>query len=181
MKYKLITDLTDNIDVLKIPSQSFDFANPIQDPLELASEMIKLMYEYNGLGLAAVQVGISVQLFVMRGTVEKGDYACFNPKIVWYSDEIIKLDESCLSFPGVVLPIKRPRHVRLRFQIPSGNTITEKFTGLTARVVQHEMDHLAGKLFYTRGNKYHIDRAFKNRGKFNASKDKNFLAESPFV
>lgn len=186
MKYQIVTDLDKHPEdagqwqILKTPCLPFDFQNPMHDPRELASNLIETMYFYNGLGLAANQCLFLTQLFTMRGTEEKGDFACFNPKIVWKSDEIIRLDESCLSFPGVVLPIKRPRHIRLRFQVPDGHTVTEKFTGMTARIVQHEMDHLAGKLWYLRGNKYHIDRAFKNRGKFNASKDNNFLSINPF-
>lgn len=77
------------------------------------------------------------------------------------SEEVITLEESCLSFPRLIVKIKRPRHVRVRFQSPTGETVTQQFTGMTARVFQHELDHLNGVLFYTRANRFHREKAFK--------------------
>jgi peptide deformylase len=117
------------------------------------------MYENNGLGLAANQVGVPYSVFAMRGQPQ--NYVCFNPRIVQPSAEEIILEEGCLSFPGLVVKVKRPRHIRVRFQLPNGETVTETFIGMTARVFQHEMDHLQGKLYFNRANRYHKEVAMK--------------------
>jgi len=179
-KLHIINDLKDQdkIQILKVPCEPFNFENPPEDPLELTKNLIETMYDANGIGLAANQVGLNYRLFVMRGTEDSGDFSCFNPRIVWLSDEHILLEEGCLSYPGVVVKIKRPRHVRLRFEAPSGETITHKFTGITARVIQHEMDHLNGVLFYNNANKYYRDRAFKNRHKYDVGQTQNILQKN---
>ncbi len=176
---KLITDSDPDIINLKVPTEQFDFDNPPADPMNLARDMIQLMYDLNGIGLAANQVGIPYRLFVMRGTKDNGDFACFNPKIVHFSNEEILLEESCLSYPGLIVKIKRPRHVRVRFTLPDHNTLTQQFTGMTARCVQHELDHLNGELFFNRAAKYHRDFGFRNRNK-NAKMATKPLEISPF-
>jgi peptide deformylase len=117
------------------------------------------MYEYNGLGLAANQVGEPYRIFAMRGQPE--NFVCFNPRIVQPSEMEVVLEEGCLTYPGLLVKIKRPQHIRVRFQLPNGDTITKQFTGMTARVFQHEMDHLNGLVFFNRANRYHKELAFK--------------------
>jgi peptide deformylase len=117
------------------------------------------MYEYNGLGLAANQVGEPYRIFAMRGQPE--NFVCFNPKIVQPSEMEVVLEEGCLTYPGLLVKIKRPQHIRVRFQMPNGETVTKQFTGMTARVFQHEMDHLDGIVFFNRANRYHKELAFK--------------------
>ena len=130
--------------ILLQEAEKFDFDNPPCDPMELASAMMKIMEDQKGMGLSACQVGLPYAAFVVSGE----PYACFNPKIVHFSDEKIVLDEGCLSFPGLMVSISRSRHIRLRYTGPNGVTETKHFTGMTARVIQHEMDHLNGVLFY---------------------------------
>lgn len=168
--------------ILSSPSVDWDFTKPQEEAMQFATDLIETMYHHNGLGLAAVQTRHLWRVFVMRGTTENGDFACFNPRIVTASEEKILLDESCLSYPGVVVKIKRPRHVKLRFVVPSGEVVTQQFTGMTARVVQHEMDHLDGVLFFNRANKYHRDQGFRNRKKYEVVEQSkiNFLGVSPF-
>jgi peptide deformylase len=147
-----------NDPILTTPCQKFDFANPPFDPIEFAYEMVKFLHEYNGIGLAANQVGVPYQVFALRASPE--NYVCYNPKVVMPSEETIILEEGCLTYPGLFVKIKRPRHVKVRFQTPNGETRTETFTGMTARAFLHEMDHLEGKIFYNQANKYHRDQAF---------------------
>jgi len=162
--------LTNDILKLTKPSQEWDFNNPPMDAVELARNLADTMLDSKGLGLAAIQVDIPYRVFVMRGLVnEKGAleiFCFFNPRIVMPSTEQVKLEEGCLSFPGLVVEIKRPRDVRFRFTLPNGETDTKLFTGMTARVIQHEMDHLDGLLFYNRANKYKRNKAFKEQAKF---------------
>ena len=145
--------------ILTTPCVDFDFDNPPIDPHKLAKDMLLFMYDNKGIGLSANQVGYPYRVFVIRG--EPTPFAMFNPKIVSKSEDTTYLDEGCLSFPGVIVKIKRSNQVRVRFMTPSGGTDTKTFDGLTAKAIQHEMDHLDGILFYNRANKYHRDKALK--------------------
>ena len=145
--------------LLTTPTQAFDFANPQVDPHELSKELIETMHHYNGVGLAANQIGYNLSVFAMRGL--DFNYVCFNPRIVSFSGESTTMEEGCLSFPGLIIKIKRPEEIRCRFFTPSGGIDTKTFGGLSARTFQHELDHLQGKLFYTRAGKYHRDLAMK--------------------
>jgi peptide deformylase len=145
--------------LLTTPCEEFDFSNPPGDPNDLAVGLIQIMNNNNAVGLAANQVGIPLRVFVMRSSPQ--NLVCFNPKIVDSSKEVELLEEGCLSFPNVNVKIKRSKEIRVRFQTPSGETTTMNFSGLTARVFQHELDHLNGVLFYNRANKYYRDRALK--------------------
>ena len=148
-----------NDPILTTPCQPFDFRNPPFDPIEFSHELVKSMYEWNGLGLAANQVGIPYCVFAMRGAPE--NFVCFNPKIVQPSEAKIVLEEGCLSFPGLIVKVKRSQHIRVRFQTPNGDTRTDTFIGMTARVFQHEMMHIEGKLYFNRVSRYHKDIAMK--------------------
>lgn len=145
--------------VLTTPTQPFDFKAPPGDPQELAVAMMQVMNEHNAVGLAANQLGVPFSVFVLRG--HPHNFVCFNPKIVFYSPEEEAENEGCLSFPGVNVKIKRSKEIRVRFQTPSGETVTQTFTGLTARAFQHEMDHLDGKIFVNRANRVHRDKAMR--------------------
>lgn len=147
--------------ILTTPTQQFDFVNPQVDPYELVRQMLETMNESKGIGLSANQIGQPFSVFVMRG--ENQNYACFNPKIVGHSALENTMEEGCLSFPGLNVKVKRWNSVRLRFQTASGGVDTLNVSGLTARVVQHEMDHLSGVAFYNRANKFHRDQAFKKQ------------------
>jgi peptide deformylase len=145
--------------ILKTKCEEFDFINPPFDPIEFSKDLIKFMYDNNGLGLAANQVGVSYRIFAMRGAPE--NFVCFNPKIVLPSSEQVILEEGCLTYPGLLVKIKRSQHIKVRFRTPNGETLTKTFTGMTARIFQHELDHLDGIEFFSRANKYHREQAFK--------------------
>lgn len=144
---------------LTTPTELFDFTNPPGPPMELATAMLKIMNDHNAVGISANQLGIPYRVFAMRGDPES--YVCFNPVIVNQSSEQELNDEECISFPGVNVKVKRSLHVRMRFQTPSGILTTKSFDGLTARVIQHEIDHLDGIPFINRANRYHREKAMK--------------------
>jgi len=148
-----------NDSVLLNKCEEFDFNNPPFDPVEFAQELVKFMYEKNGLGLAANQVGVPYRIFAMRGMPE--NFVCFNPKIVGLSKDTVVLEEGCLSYPGLLVKIKRSSSIRVRFQTPNGGTETKQFIGMTARVFQHEYDHLDGIRFYDKANKFHRDQGMR--------------------
>lgn len=145
--------------ILTTPCEPFDFQNPQVDPFELAQDMVRMIHEYNALGLSANQIGLPYRVIALRGSPE--NFVCFNPKIVMPSTEEITLQEACLSFPGVNVKVKRPRHVRVRFTAPNGEVMTRQFTGMTARAFFHEMDHIDGVIFYNRANRFHREQALK--------------------
>jgi peptide deformylase len=117
----------------------------------LADEMLAAMYEANGVGLAAPQVGESVRLFVMdvsREDEKKDPRVFFNPEIVDTSDKKETAEEGCLSIPDVWADVTRPRSITVRALDRDGKPFEIKdVDGLFARCVQHEIDHLDGVLF----------------------------------
>lgn len=144
--------------LLKQKMERFDFSNPPIDPSELARQLTEMMLKENGIGLAANQLGLPFNVFVIKSNPV---ICAFNPKVVDYIGEEVYMDEGCLSYPGLIVKIKRPEGIRIRFTQPNGETITREYHGMTARIVQHEMDHLDGIVFYERANKIHKDRAFR--------------------
>lgn len=148
-----------NDPILTKPCDVFDFSNPPIDPIELAKDLVKTMHDNNSIGLSANQVGIPYRVFSMRGSPE--NFVCFNPKLVQPSEMEVLLEEGCLTYQGLLVKIKRPQHIRVRFTTPNGETLTKQFTGMTARTFQHELDHLDGIIFYNRANRYHRDQALR--------------------
>lgn len=148
-----------NNEYLTSVCQTFDFQSPPFDPIEYAHELVKFMYEKNALGVAANQVGVPYRIFSMRGAPE--NFVCINPKVVTYSKDEVVLEEGCLSYPGLLVKIKRPSMIRVRFDTPNGGTETRQFIGMSARIYQHELDHLDGIRFFDRANKFHKDQAMR--------------------
>lgn len=148
--------------MLRTPSQPFDFQNTPYDAPELAFAMAKFMVDYGGYGLSAPQVGVPYRVIALRSTP---NYVLFNPKIIDLSGGEVEAVEGCLTFPGIGVTIKRHKVVRLRFQMPSGETDTKVFHGLSARVVQHEVDHIDGVLMFDRAGKVSKQFALKKWAK----------------
>jgi peptide deformylase len=122
------------------------------DP-ELADEIERmggLMADAMGIGLAATQVGVLHRLLVYRVQHDSPVIALVNPRLDWSGDELEIMEEGCLSLPAVHVDVERPIHVRVAAQDPTGAPITVEASGLEARVIQHEMDHLDGVLILDR-------------------------------
>jgi peptide deformylase len=119
---------------------------------EEAKEMIETMHRERGIGLAAPQVGMSKRLIVvvrMKDTedVDAEAFALVNPEIIEKSKQTWEYEEGCLCIPGVVGKVVRPEDVVVRYQDLEGNELTIDANGMLARVLQHEIDHLNGRLF----------------------------------
>jgi len=117
----------------------------------LADDMLETMYDAPGIGLAAPQIGVMRRLIVMD-CVKEADQAprpmaLINPEITWSSEERAVYEEGCLSIPEQYAEVERPAEVTVRWVTPRGETAEETFDGLWATCVQHEIDHLNGKLF----------------------------------
>src|SRR3954449_1766985 len=118
--------------------------------VEEVKRMGRLMHDAYGIGLAATQLGVMHRLLVYRTELEGAVAALVNPVLEWHSKEKESSEEGCLSLPGVGVEVDRPVHVRVRAQDERGERIMVEASGLEARVIQHEMDHLDGVLILDR-------------------------------
>ena len=109
-----------------------------------------LMNDSIGIGLAAPQVGVSNRVLVYRVEPDSPIQPLVNPEIEWSSREQETMEEGCLSLPGVHVDVERPLHIRVTAQDDHGEQITVEASGLEARVIQHEVDHLDGVLILDR-------------------------------
>ena len=165
--------------ILKQSTVSFDFENPPMNPMDLAEEMRYNMITHRGIGLAAPQIGYNYSVFAVGNPdVKESILVFFNPRIVHYSDDLVLMEEGCLSFPGVTFKIKRPSDIRMRFTGATGITETMRFNGMTARVVQHEYDHLHGITFDMKVNKFHLEKAKRRKTLNNRKKRKKHLTSA---
>jgi peptide deformylase len=118
---------------------------------QLVADMKDTMYLAEGAGLAAIQVGEPICLFIIDPevagrTADDAPLVVANPELVWISEEEQAGDEGCLSFPGIFVPVKRGLRARVRAQDVDGQSFEVEGEGLFARALQHEADHLRGRL-----------------------------------
>lgn len=120
---------------------------------QLAEEMLETMYQAPGIGLAAPQIGVNARMLVMDCAKRENDQnsarpmCLINPEIIWQADETEEHEEGCLSIPDVYANVSRPAAVSVRFLDQSGAKCEQTFDGIWGVCVQHEIDHLNGKLF----------------------------------
>jgi peptide deformylase len=166
---------------------------PTREVTEITAEVRKLyqdlvdtMYAYHGVGIAAIQIGEPVRMFLVEAAVAGGaesdpPVAFINPELVWTSDELERADEGCLSFPGIYVPIERPYRARIRALDLEGKSFELEGEGLLARAFQHELDHLTGKLlvdFVGPLKKQMIKRKLKRDGGAAGGRDHDDAAAS---
>ncbi|TLX75608.1 peptide deformylase [Labilibacter sediminis] len=122
---------------------------------ELIDNMFQTMYKSEGIGLAAPQIGKSIRLIVIDADPLKDEFpelenfkrVYVNPIITEYNDDEVSLSEGCLSLPGIREDVKRPTKIKVEFEDENFELHEEVLEGFAARVVQHEYDHIEGKLF----------------------------------
>jgi peptide deformylase len=120
---------------------------------KLAKDMLQTMYSSDGIGLAAPQVGINKQLIVIDCEPDQPTnppLILINPQIVGYGDQLCNAEEGCLSIPGVYMEVTRPETIEISYKDENGRPRKLKASGLLARAIQHEMDHLNGVMFVDR-------------------------------
>ena len=114
----------------------------------LAADMLETMYEAKGIGLAATQVDVHLRLIVIDVSEERNQpLVLIDPEITWTSTETHLNEEGCLSVPGIYDGVQRFDEIRVTALDRDGKTITVEADGLLAVCIQHEMDHLMGKVF----------------------------------
>ena len=144
---------------LRKKTEDFDFKRYSAKQIrELLQTMKTTMRVAHGIGLSANQIGLDFKVFVAEVPDAQGGnkfYAIFNPKIERTSGEDVDFEEGCLSIPYVYGEVARPKQITISAQDKNGKSIKIKAWGLLARVFQHEIDHLDGKLFIDRTKKIH--------------------------
>jgi peptide deformylase len=158
--FRLVHETSPN---LKIPLDEFDFSNPPVNPNEFASTLVETCKLHKGYGLSANQCGFPYRVFVMGA--DDNFVAFFNPKITRYSEETKHMVEGCLSFPFLGLSITRPSEIEVEYQDFNGETRTSRFTGISARCFQHELDHMNGIVYTERSKPLALQQGLKKRTK----------------
>jgi peptide deformylase len=138
------------------PVEVFDAA--LEDEVR---RMGKLMDDALGIGLAATQLGVMHRVLVYRVAPDAPLGVLVNPKLEWAGDDLETLEEGCLSLPGVGVEVERPIHVRVVAVDEHGGPLTVEASGLEARVIQHEIDHLDGVLILDRTSREQRKQAMR--------------------
>ena len=126
-----------------LPVEQFD-----ENLAKLAADMAETMYAAPGVGLAATQVGELIRMVVIDISEEKNDLKVFvNPVIESSSNDLVECEEGCLSLPGVYEKVKRPSHVKIKYQNLQGENCELECDELLSVCIQHELDHLDGIVF----------------------------------
>ena len=139
-----------------LPIERFDDA--LRDEVR---RMGQLMHDALGIGLAATQLGVMHRVLVYRVEPEAPVAALVNPVLEWVGTDKEALEEGCLSLPGVLVDVERPIHVRVRALDEYGDALTIEASGLEARVIQHEIDHLDGVLILERTSREERKQAMR--------------------
>ena len=120
----------------------------------VAKTLIENMLHYDGVGLAANQIGMEVRAFAMVRDLENNEIVvCFNPKIVKKYNEVVNFEEGCLSFPDKTVSVDRPDRIVVQYEDKDKKNHKIKLNGFASRVFQHELDHLEGIDFTQRSSK----------------------------
>jgi peptide deformylase len=141
------------LDILRYPDPKLHtVAKPVQAIdtriRTLVKDMIETMYDANGIGLAATQVNVHERLVVIDVSENRDEpIVLINPTITWMGDERIKGEEGCLSVPGIYDGVERATAIKVSAQDADGNSLELEAEGLLAVCVQHELEHLMGKVF----------------------------------
>jgi len=141
------------LDILRYPDPKLQtVAKPVQAIdariRSLVADMLETMYDANGIGLAATQVNVHERVVVMDVSENRDEpIVLINPTITWMGDERVKGEEGCLSVPGIYDGVERATAIKVSAQDADGNTRELEAQGLFAVCVQHELDHLMGKVF----------------------------------
>ena len=139
----------------------FDFDSPQVDPEKLEKQLLENMIYHNGYGLSANQIGIPVKVFAMD--MDNNIIVVFNPEILEWSDETTYIREGCLSFPGLYVAVERAQAIAMKFQTNEGEEQGGSLQEMSAKIFQHEMEHMEGELFIDNVSGFKLKSAMKKR------------------
>jgi peptide deformylase len=158
----------------RLKAVSEDVAKVDADIRALVDDMIESMYAADGIGLAAIQIGVPKRVLVMdidQKDGKRNPLAFINPKILWASEELATFEEGCLSVPEIWEDVARPAKIRAEYLDRDGKRHEMEVDGLFATCLQHEMDHLNGVLFIDHLSKLKRSMALKKLQKAKRLKD----------
>lgn len=148
VEYEILPLVSQYDKILKEPCKEIDFEEvPGQTVAYMSMSLMESVKYYDGLGLSMNQCGINARMFAIQMMDEGKCYCLINPKVLAKSTEMQKVNEGCLSFPGLFLTIERPNWVEMEFQAANGEVLQKRFEGIYATCALHELDHLDGKVF----------------------------------
>ena len=152
--------------ILKQPAQDwlFETEQDLAAAKELEVDMVQLMIQSGGIGLAAQQIGILKRVFAIH-LKDQVPFCMFNPTVVSYSKDSVEGEEGCLSFPDLWLPVKRYSSIAVEYFDRAGKKCTMELTGLDARCFLHELDHLNGICFTDKVSQLKLAFAIKRQQK----------------
>lgn len=139
------------------PVRNFDFSNHQTDPIQLSNDMQLLTHEFKLVGVCAPQVGYDLNVIYILGM----ESALFNARVVEESSTQVYMEEVSGSCPDLIVKIKRPETIRVRYANAIGDMKTEIFSGITARTILRKMDMIKGINLLQRANRFHRDQALK--------------------
>jgi len=148
------------------------------DSEDFAAMLIHNMNEHNGVGITASQLGYNMSAFAFKEFDGNSftDKVAFNPEILSYSPDNILAEEGCLSYPGLIVKVKRPATIRVKYMDAHGEEVDTVLGEFTARVFNHEYDHTQGIDFRDRASRLHLQFARKKR-KVNLRRMKRFYKQ----
>jgi len=153
----------DQLPLLSEPLSDYEEALPNSDMRTLIARMKMTMRKFGGIGLSANQCNVPARVFIIA---HQGlEMVCINPKIVAIGQNDIKLNEGCLSYPGLILNVKRHEEIDVEYQDEDGKTVVEHLDGMVARCFQHELDHMNGIKFTAKVSPLVLSLAKKKQNK----------------
>jgi peptide deformylase len=152
---------------LRRPSTLNPFSNNKVDWVQREKQMIRLMKEHWGQGLSAPQTGSNYRMFVMTHSA-LGDIGVYNPVIIWESDDKVKMEEGCLTWPLLYLSVKRSGQIKVQFErlkVGVPVKVEMMMDGMDARCFLHEFEHLNGMTYLHNVSDFQVRRAKERRDK----------------
>ena len=150
-------------ELLETVCEEWDIENPPIEPVELKKKMFEAMAKNGGIGIAGPQLGLPYRVFALlnqsTNNINERQMIAINPEIIEEDPVEVGMYESCLSVPGLVLNVTRPHKIKASWTNEKGQRRTETLVGYTARIFQHELDHLNGVMFMDRVSPLELKKA----------------------
>jgi peptide deformylase len=135
-----------------------------KESIKIRSDLSDILKNNAIPGISAPELGIMKSVFMIKNVLNAPWIIAFNPRIVYSSDQLVDVHETCYSYPGIMVRIRRPQSIRVRYQTVTGETTTQQLEGAVARLFQHEMVHMndPARPFWIDASYLHKNKAIKD-------------------